>query len=220
MTEAGERRPKFPVGLSLEGRSVVVVGGGRVATRRILKLLECGACVTVIAPRADEALQALAAREDGGLVWHARPAVAADMESAPVVFLATDDEQVNSQLAEAARRAGALVNRADRAEESDFVVPLSWRRAGLTVALFSGETSPAFTRWVSDRIQESLQPEMETFAALVARARERILNLESLTQPERADLIGRVVRGDVFSILLRDGLEAAERRVDEILGAA
>lgn len=209
--------PTFPVGLVLAGRPVVMVGGGEVAERRVGKLIECGARVTVVAPEVTERLRELAVA--GAIRWEPRPAIPDDVRHADLVFLATNRDDVNRDLAAEARRAGALVNRADRSGEGDFLVPMTTSVAGLTVAVHGGGASPAFSRWVARRVEQALGPEVEEFGRLITEARRQILAMESLSQPERAERLRRLVEGDLFEVLVRDGRQAARCRAEELLNA-
>lgn len=207
--------PRLPVGLNVDQRPVLIIGGGEVAERRARRLLECGARVTVIAPEGTPEISRLACERQ--IEWQKRSARQEDVDGFGLVILATDVEQVNRSIAEAAHRAGAWVNRADRPGEGDFVVPMAWSRGGITVAVLGGSLSPALTRWVGRRLEETLGPEFEAFAELVGIARTRVLSNPHLSQPARADLIRRVTEGDLFDTLVRDGRAAAERLLEQLL---
>ena len=84
-------------GLDLRGRSVVVAGGGAVASRRVRRFLSEGARVTVIAPDATEDLRRQA--QHGDLEWHGRGVVETDLDGAWFVLAATDDAALNDQVA-------------------------------------------------------------------------------------------------------------------------
>jgi|YNPBryantNP2012_1023418.scaffolds.fasta_scaffold00015_23 precorrin-2 dehydrogenase/sirohydrochlorin ferrochelatase len=132
----------FPAFLNLQGRRCVVAGGGTVAQRKIMRLLECKACVVVVSPRVTRRLATLAKR--GKLVWHQKPWNARYLQGAFLVFATTDDSTVNHRVAAACSRRGILVNVADNPSCCDFIVPASFRRGMLSVAVSSSGASPAF----------------------------------------------------------------------------
>jgi uroporphyrin-III C-methyltransferase/precorrin-2 dehydrogenase/sirohydrochlorin ferrochelatase len=102
----------YPVGLRLEGRRVVVVGGGRVAQRRIPSLLAAGARVEVVSPVTTPAVEGHA--RAGELVWHERDYRHGDIDGAWYVVAATDRRDVNEQIsAEAEARRIFCVRRDD-----------------------------------------------------------------------------------------------------------
>lgn len=100
----------YPVNLDITGRTCLVVGGGRVATRKTGQLLECGARVRVVSPDASPELCRLAG--EGRLEWRARPFAAADLEGAVLALAATDSPAVNEAVLTEARRRGILCNMA------------------------------------------------------------------------------------------------------------
>src|SRR5690606_42045361 len=81
--------PPYPVGLRLEGRRVVVVGGGHVAQRRVPTLLTAGAEVTLVAPHVTPAPEGPAG--GGEISWERRGVRAADRDRAWDVLGAADD---------------------------------------------------------------------------------------------------------------------------------
>ena len=88
----------YPVGLRLQDRRVVVVGGGQVAHRRVAGLLEAGARVTVVSPEVTPALEARITR--GSLSWVRRRYEPGDLDGAWYAVAATDDHAVNAAVLE------------------------------------------------------------------------------------------------------------------------
>ncbi len=104
--DEGEGSPVYLSGLDLRARRVLVAGAGRVATRRISRLLEVDADVTVVAPEASGRVTAWAAA--GALTWERRTVEPADVDGAWYVLAATDSAQANAAVAAAAERAGTF----------------------------------------------------------------------------------------------------------------
>src|SRR5258706_10215674 len=106
--------------LRLENRHCVVVGGGRVAARKVAELIQTGARITIISPEFAPTLAALA---DDGKITALRTVYGAGMlaDLRPfLVFAATDSRAVNRQVASEARSVGVLVDVVDSSAESDF----------------------------------------------------------------------------------------------------
>ena len=136
MSTYGDNTPVYPAALRLAGRRTVVVGGGPVAQRRILGLLDARAEVLVVAPEATPAIEALA---DGGEVrWERRPYRAGDLAAAWYVVAAADDPAVNAAVAREAEEARVFCSRADSAEDSSAWTPAVGRHDGVTVAVIGG----------------------------------------------------------------------------------
>ncbi|MGY2074700.1 uroporphyrinogen-III C-methyltransferase [Blastococcus sp. SYSU DS0828] len=126
----------YPVGLRLRDRPVVVVGGGRVAHRRVAGLLEARARVTVVSPEVTPALESLAAA--GSTTWHRRPYRPGDLDGAWYAVAATDDPAVNAAVAEEAERARIFCARADDRAASSVWTPAIGRQGDLVVGVHGG----------------------------------------------------------------------------------
>lgn len=165
--------PQYPVHLVLRGRSVLVVGGGPVATSKIEGLLEGGADqILVVAPDVTDDLQALA---DAGVVRierreYARPE-AADHR---LVVTATSDPDVNHQVFADADAAGVWVNSADDPDNCTFTLPARVRRGTLLVTVATGGHSPALATWLRRRFEDEFGPEYDALVELLSAEREHI----------------------------------------------
>src|SRR5512147_1398187 len=100
-----------PIFVDLRDAPVVVVGGGSVAERKVLSLLESGARVTVVAPRVTATLRELAGR--GAIQLFQRSYVPGDLEGSRLAYAATDDPAVNREVHDEAGRLGVWLNVAD-----------------------------------------------------------------------------------------------------------
>ena len=126
----------YLLGLRLAGRRVLVVGGGAVALRRAVGLLEAGADVLVVAPEATPALEALA--QDGRLRWERRAYASGDLAGAWLVHACTDDPDVNAGVVAEAESAGTWCVRADDATRSPAWTAATGRHGALTFAVLAG----------------------------------------------------------------------------------
>lgn len=160
--------PLYPVSLVVEGRDVLVVGGGEIAARKTAGLLACGARVHVVASVVSEEIRRSAA------TWEERPYRSSDLDGRRLVFTATDDPALNRAVHDDADAVGLWVNSADDPDHCTFTLPAVARRGPITVAVSTGGTSPALAAWLRDRFEAELGPEYEVLAALLAEARERI----------------------------------------------
>lgn len=163
----------YPVNLDIHDRSCLVVGGGRVGTRKVLGLLDCGARVTLISPDATETLNALAA--ENRIVWHQRRFSPGDVKGHFLVIGATDDEPLNRQVHTDAEDHMLLCNIADRPEICNFILPAVIRRGDLSLAISTAGRSPAFAKHLRKTLASQFGPEYETFIDLMGAIRKRLL---------------------------------------------
>ena len=85
----------YPLNLLLNNRAVAVIGGGGVAERKVLSLLDTGANITVIAPKATKKIKSLAAKKK--VVLNLRDFVHDDLKGKLLIFAATNSDEVNKQ---------------------------------------------------------------------------------------------------------------------------
>jgi siroheme synthase-like protein len=163
----------WPVNLLVADRRVVVVGGGRIAARKVEPLVELGAEVVVVAPELGPELQRLA--DAGGLAEvRERPFTPADLDGAWLAVTATDDPAVNHDVFVAAEARRVWCNSADDPANCSFTLLATVRRADVVVAIGTGGRSPALAAWLKRRVSEELGPEYETLLDLLSEAREEM----------------------------------------------
>ncbi|AQZ69678.1 uroporphyrinogen-III C-methyltransferase [[Actinomadura] parvosata subsp. kistnae] len=144
----------YLLGLRLSGRRVLVVGGGRVAQRRVPALLEAGAEVTVVSPSVTPALDDLIAA--GRVTWHARPYEVGDCDGAWLVQACTDDRSVNTAVAAEAEAKRVWCVRADDKDASAAWTPATGRVDEISVAVTAGG-DPRRAAGIRDAVVEALR---------------------------------------------------------------
>ena len=160
----------LPVNLLVRGRRVVVVGGGRIAARKIEPLLEVGAEVHVVAPAVGPEVREWV--HAGRCSLAERRFVAGDLDGAWLALTATDDPAVNAAVFTAGEAARVWVNSADDPDNCSFTMMSVIRRADLVVAVGTGGRSPALAAHLRRLLNEELGPEYEVLLDLLSEARE------------------------------------------------
>ena len=145
--------PIYPLSLRLEGRRVLVVGGGSVALRRVAGLREAGAEVVVVAPWLTPALADLADR--GQITARRRGYQPGDTDGAWLVLACTDRPEVNEAVAADAERQHLWCTRADDAASSAAWVPAVGRAGEVTVAVNAGR-NPRRAAKLRDRFVDTV----------------------------------------------------------------
>lgn len=204
----------FPLFADLEGRRVLVVGGGEVAERKVRLLLEAGARVDVVAPGITEWLAAQEA-----VSWLAATFEEQDLDGAVLVIAATDDAGVNARVAAAARARDVLANVVDDAELSSFIVPAVVDRSPLVVAISTGGAAPVLARLVRERVETMIDESFGSLAALLERWRARIKSAFPQLGARRR-FYEAVVRGEVARSLRAGRNAQAEREIARLVESA
>lgn len=183
MKKANRALGYYPMFLNIGGKRCVVVGGGRVALRKVMTLLEYGASIEVISPELCPELADLLER--GRIHAYRRPYQAGDLQKAFLAFAATDNGNTNKRVAEEARSRGILINVADDTEDSDFIIPSSARKGEITVAVSTNGISPALARKIRTRLEETISDEYISLVNLVGEVRAEVKKLSA--QPDGED---------------------------------
>ena len=167
----------YPVVLNLRERAVLVVGGGKVATRKVTRLLNEGANVMVVAQDASQQIEQWATQ--GRLTLYKRSYQAEDMRGIELVFAATNERSVNAQVAEDAQHRGLWVNVADSSVPSDFTLPAIASFGPLQLAIDTGGGGPALSRQLRQHLTEHLHNGWAQGAAIFSALRPLVRPLQN-----------------------------------------
>jgi precorrin-2 dehydrogenase / sirohydrochlorin ferrochelatase len=179
--------------LRLEGKKVVVIGGGRVAERKVAGLLGTGSLITVISPQATDKLKGLAG--SGLIEWLERSFSKEDIEGAFLIFAATNDNVLNQSIKMAASEQ-QLVNIADDPEGSNFHVPSHIQRGRLSIAVSTGGASPTLARKIREQLEHQFDDQFEEYLEFLFSARQRIL--KEVKDPSRKGKILTAIVSEEF----------------------
>ena len=205
----------YPLNLLLNNRAVAVIGGGGVAERKVLSLLDTGAKITVIAPKATKKIKSLATKKK--VVLNLRDFVHDDLKGKLLIFAATNSEEVNKQVAHAARKKGILVNCVDDPQECDFFVPSFFRRGSFVLAVSTGGKVPALSKKIRRDIELSYGARFAEYVKLLAKVREKIYQKISLSFQQKKDLIEKLIESNILSLLKEGKKKEAAKLIQEFL---
>lgn len=161
--------PLFPLFLKLDGRDVLVIGGGSVAERKITDLVAAGAKVRVVAPHATPDVQALA--KSGAITWEARPFVETDVSGAWLVIAAASDSDAQRRAAAAAEAQRVFVIAVDDRPNATAYSGSVIRRDPFLIAISSSAAAPALSRLLREVLEQALPDATWVDAARALRDR-------------------------------------------------
>ena len=144
----------FSIELNLEGRNVLVVGGGRIALRKVKTLIPTGAHITVVAPQFDPEFETLKTDEPSSITLKQRPYEPLDLRCVFMVFICTDQPAVNAQVSNDARARRILVNNACDYLDGDFIVPARMDFGeNIAVTVSTQGRAPSLAKKLKQKIQ-------------------------------------------------------------------
>jgi precorrin-2 dehydrogenase/sirohydrochlorin ferrochelatase len=162
----------FPIFLKLEGRRCLVVGAGTIAEGKIRGLLQAGALVEVVAPRAVAQVEEWFGQ--GLLDWKPRSFAPSDLDGSSIVIAATPFREVNSRIFEEARSRNVLCNSVDDPENCDFYYGAIVKRGDLQIAISTNGRSPALAQRLRHELEEQFGPEYEEWLHELGSARDQM----------------------------------------------
>ena len=205
----------YPAFLDLHGRFAVVVGGGRVAERKVLTLLACGAQVSVISPKLTRRLSLL--NKAGAFQHKKRRWRVKDLTKALLTIAATDDRKVNGEIARRIDSNVRLINVVDDPSRCNIIAPSIVKRGDLILAISTGGKSPALARRVREDLEKFLGKEYGNFLQLLGQVRKQVQErVPSVTR--RRSILRKLVASDLLSLLRQGKKAVAMRRVRQLVG--
>ncbi len=163
----------YPIFLNLKNKLCIVIGGGKVAERKILSLLSCGAKVKIISPEITPKLKELS--EKGEVFWEARSYREGDLEEAFLAIAATNEPEIQKKIFQEAEEKKIPCNVVDAPEFCSFIVPSLITRGDLQIAISTGGSSPAVAKRIRETLENFFGEEYEIYLKLMKRIREFIL---------------------------------------------
>ena len=204
----------YPILLKFDGKAVLVVGGGRVAERKVEVLLQYGALIHIVSKNLTSKLKELL--ELDMLQHHAEEFKEKHLDNVFLVVAATDDNQLNHRISESARKRGLLINAVDQPADCNFFVPSIVRRGDLLIAISTSGKSPALAKKIRKELEEQYGSEYKTFLNLMGVIRKEILS-KGLSQEENSRIFHEIVDSDIFEALALNDREKVEYVLGQIL---
>jgi precorrin-2 dehydrogenase / sirohydrochlorin ferrochelatase len=199
----------YPVMMNLDGKQVVVVGGGKVASRKIFGLIESGARITVISPELEDELRHLV--EIGRISWLEKEfddTVLDLFPDAVLLFGTTDRRDVNVSIQSAAVKRKMLCNIADVPDLCTFIVPAVITQGDLMISVSTGGSSPALARRIREDLEKCFGPEYAAMTRLLGELRKQILKTGG-DSGENRKLFLEIVDSEVLEALRENDREKA-----------
>ena len=164
----------FPVLINLQNFPCLVVGGGAIAGRKVLSLLEFNANVTVISPRVSGLLRKLSEKRSIKLI---NKSYSKEFISRfKIVFCATNNPTINKTVYNDCVSKGILINVADNPSLCDFILPANIKRGDLTISISSQGKAPFFTGYMKRKLERFIPPVYKDIMGLAGEFRKFLLS--------------------------------------------
>ena len=188
----------FPMFVDMTERECLIVGGGNVAYRKVMVMLDFGAKVTVVAEDICDELRKLTiddtasegktdsytANKENRITFIKRRFKRKDCDGMEMVIAATDDNALNHEIAEYCKAKDIMVNAVDQKADCSFIFPSYIKEKNLVAAFSSSGNSPVLTQYLKGKEQEILTPFLGELNEYMGQIREKVI-AEYDTEAER-----------------------------------
>lgn len=182
----------YPVNLNLDNMEIIIVGGGNVALRKCMNFLDFGKSVTVLAPDFDSRFLELGNKVD--LINDIFKEEYIDKFD--IVVAATDDKEVNEEIACICRKKSKLINVVDSRDLSDFTVSSYVKRGDLLIGISTGGKIPALSAKIRRDLEEIYDESFAEYVDLLGELREKIIKKYE-DKTERKEVLKALVKLDI-----------------------
>jgi siroheme synthase-like protein len=204
----------LPILIDLKGKKILVVGGGKIALRKVQTLIEYCAEPTVISIAFEDEILKL--ESEGKLKAIEKPYEKGDAASFDLVFCATGSPETDKKVYDDCLKTGALLNVADVPELCNFIMPATIRRNQLTVSIASQGSSPFLVKHLRKKFENCLPDEYSAISALAADFRVFIMSMVNMSETEKTGAFEKFLEIDWVTILREDGMETAQKLISEL----
>ncbi len=185
----------FPFFMDIGGKKGVIVGGGKVAARKVEKLAAFGPCLTVVAPRIEACMRAQEKlfRHDAAasLCFCQREFKTEDLGGADFVIAATDDASINGRVSEYCMAEHIPVNVVDDRGKCSFFFPALVREGSLTVGISTDGKSPLAASFLRKKISDNLPGGIGEIIDYMGQIRPYVMNLK-VEESARKEILGKL----------------------------
>ena len=164
----------YPILVNLERFPCLIIGGGKIAYRKVLSLQEFNAKITVISPKICKPLLELAEKNKIQIIK--RSYSKEFIINYKIIFSATDNPELNRNVRNDCTKEGILLNVVDNPALCDFILPANITRGDLTISVSSQGKAPFYTKEMKKKIDGFISPVYSDIIEMASKFRKQLLN--------------------------------------------
>jgi len=204
----------FPIFIDTHNQTCLVIGAGEVAARKVELLLKTPAKITVVAPEHCNTIAQYA--ETGDITLISREFEPTDIHNQKLIFVATNDNQLNAHIHQLATAKGLLVNVVDNPPLCEFITPAIVDRSPIVVALSSGGVAPVLLRYLRQKLEAVLPTGISKLGALFEAFRDKV-KAQFSSVDERRTFWEEVMEGNIAELAQQGQIAAASQALENKL---
>lgn len=203
----------YPINLQLKDKYAVIVGGGVIAERKLLKLLETGADITIVSPKLTGKIESIVS--EGKALWKNKLFSRSDIAKAFIIIAATNSKLVNGQVYEACHEQ-QLINVVDAPNLSNFILPSTLYRGKLSISVSTSGASPSLAKKIIGELADQFDDTYEEYIEFLGESRIRVITeIEDTTVRRR--VLQKLLEPELLQLSKNKCREQRQKRFEEIL---
>ncbi len=179
----------MPLLIDLSAKHVVVIGGGKIAERRVKTLLQYISHLDIVSPHLTETLSYY--NKQGFVTWHAKKYELTDINNADFIVIATDNTTVNNEIKEQAP-AHALVNMSSEANSGNAMFPAIIQRGKLSIGISTSGASPKLTADIVKQLKAQYTEDYGAYVDFLYEYRQKVKQL-NVSEQKKNQLLSEVL---------------------------
>ncbi len=204
----------FPIILNIIDKDCLVVGGGKVALRKIKSLLQAGAKIRVISPEFLSDINKLA--ENNLIKLFKKNFEEKDIGCPFLVISATNNIDINKKVAEMCFNRNIPVNVIDDPSLCTFQIPAVVKRGDLNIAVSTGGKSPMLAANLRKKLEGQFGVEYEIYIKILGDVRKRVLN-EIPDEDKRKSIFKKIIQSDLLELIKKGEESRIKERIEECI---
>lgn len=204
----------YPIMLNVKGKKCGVIGGGKVAYRKITTLLECGAEVLVISKEIIQDIRILV-NEKKVIHFEDNYDFKYILDSY-LVYAATNEKNINEKIYKQCNEKNILVNVVDEPDICNFIVPSKIKRGDLTIAVSTNGKSPMLARKIREDLEQIYDDRYEIFLDIMGQVRKEAFVILKDSRV-RSEFYKHIIYSNFINRLSYDNREAIKKEIMDIL---
>jgi siroheme synthase-like protein len=207
-SKSDSKRVYYPAFLDITGKRCLVVGGGKVAERKVVMLLQFNAHVVVVGPVMTKVLLKLG--EERKIEYFQRTYTTKDLDNTALVFACTDNSVINNKIKKEAARKNIPVNVVDTPDLCDFIVPSIIRKGDLTIAISTSGEAPLLSKKLRQKIEEIVTDDYLEYLHIIGEFRKHLL--KTVKEARKRGLIMKDIAKMDIQEVIKIGLAKIKKR--------
>ena len=200
----------LPLFIDIKNKPCLVVGGGKIALRKVKMLNKAEAAIVIIAPDICPELQSHC--ENSDIIVHTREFIKTDINQQTLIIAATNNMTLNKHISDLAKQQNILVNVADDFKQGDIVLPSVIDRDPIQIAVTTGGASPVLARLLRRNLERCTPSAYGSLASLVEKYRQE--TTKSIPdETARRRFWEEVLQGPIAEMVLAGKLSDAEETI-------